>query len=89
MSEASHPDRLTDPVRQDPKPWDIVGGRRGLRLTTLSMMGWRALMGEVVVLLGAYGVLQVQLPIVSCALIVVAGLILNLAPAPDQRPGRA
>jgi two-component system sensor histidine kinase RegB len=80
MSEASsQPDRLTDPVRQDPKPWDIVGGRRGLRLTTLSMMGWRALAGEIVVLLVAWGFLHVQLPILACVVIVAAGVALNVA----------
>jgi two-component system sensor histidine kinase RegB len=79
MSEASsHPDRLTDPVRQDPKPWDIVGGRRGLRLTTLSMMGWRALAGEIVVLLVANALLHIPLPMLPCTAIVGAGLALNI-----------
>jgi two-component system sensor histidine kinase RegB len=80
MSEtSSRPDRLTDPVRQDPKPWDIVGGRRGLRLTTLSMMGWRALAGEVVVLLVASSVLHIQLPVLPCLLIIAVGVALNVA----------
>jgi two-component system sensor histidine kinase RegB len=79
MSQASsQPDRLTDPVRQDPKPWDIVGGRRGLRLSTLSLMGWRALAGEIIVLLITGVVLKLKLPVLPCALVVAAGVLLNI-----------
>src|ERR1700759_5053401 len=80
MSDASSkPDRLTDPVRQDPKPWDIVGGRRGLRLTTLAMMGWRALAGEAAVLIVAEVLLRVSLPLIPCAVIIAVGVALNVA----------
>jgi two-component system sensor histidine kinase RegB len=94
MNEASStPDRLTDPVRQDPKPWDIVGGRRGLRLTTLSILGWRALAGEIVVLLIAGVILHLDLPLLPCVLVVGCGVILNIVlrlvserAAPDNFP---
>ena len=79
MSQSSsQPDSLTDPVRQDPKPWDIVGGRRGIRLSTLSMMGWRALAGEIIVLLFTGLVLKLKLPVLPCALVVATGGLLNI-----------
>ena len=79
MSEAiSSSHRPGDETRQDRRPWDIVGGRRGLRLTTLSRLGWRALGGQALVAAGAYFGLHLQLPVVPCLVVLLAGVLLNL-----------
>lgn len=58
--------------------WDIVGARRGLSLQTLSRMGWRALLGELAVLLVSGPVLHLAVPLLPCLILVGAGVALNL-----------